>query len=256
MIEYILFGIFQGLFEWLPISSQGQLFIIMTLLFDISAQEALNSSIWLHIGTMFAAIVYFRREVFDLLKKLFKLEFKDDVLSFLILSTILTGIVGLPLYLLLNNISVVFGQASIALVGIALILTGFLQKRTEKKNVDDKNITNKDKIIAGISQGFSIIPGISRSGITTSVLLLRNFNSKQALKLSFLMSIPAILVAEVGLGAFGGISFNINYLVGAIFAFISGIITIDLFLRLAKRISFWLFCVVMGLLTFIPLLFI
>lgn len=256
MIEYILFGIFQGLFEWLPISSQGQLFVIMTLLFNISAQEALNSAIWLHIGTMLAAIFYFRREVFDLMKKLLKLEFKDEILSFLIISTILTGIVGFPLYLLLSDISAVFGQASIVLVGIALILTGILQKRAEKKNVDDKDISKEDKIIAGISQGFSIIPGISRSGITTSVLLLRNFNSKQALKLSFLMSIPAVLVAEIGLSAFGGISFNINYLVGAVFSFISGIVTIDLFLRLAEKISFWLFCVTMGLLTFIPLFFI
>jgi undecaprenyl-diphosphatase len=242
MLEYIILGVLQGMFEWLPISSQGQIFLIMTMLFGTSAQEALNSSIWLHIGTMFAAVVYFRGDVIKILKRLVRFDFKDDILSFLTISTILTGIVGLQLFIIL--------------VGIALIITGLLQKRAKRSEMADKKIGNSDKVIAGAFQGLSIIPGISRSGITTSVLLFRNFSSSQALKLSFLMSIPAVLVAEVGLGALGGVTFSADYLVGAFFSFIFGLITIDLFLRLARRVSFWAFCVFMGLLTFIPLLFV
>jgi undecaprenyl-diphosphatase len=256
MLEYIILGVLQGMFEWLPISSQGQIFLIMTMLFGTSAQEALNSSIWLHIGTMFAAVVYFRGDVIKILKRLVRFDFKDDILSFLTISTILTGIVGLPLYLIVRDISSVFGQLFIILVGIALIITGLLQKRAKRSEMADKKIGNSDKVIAGAFQGLSIIPGISRSGITTSVLLFRNFSSSQALKLSFLMSIPAVLVAEVGLGALGGVTFSADYLVGAFFSFIFGLITIDLFLRLARRVSFWAFCVFMGLLTFIPLLFV
>ena len=256
MIEYIILGTLQGIFEWLPISSQGMIFLIMTLLFGASAQEALNSAIWLHIGTMLAAVVYFRSDVVVLLRKLFRLEFNDELLSFLIISTIITGIVGLPLYILMSDISAVFGQAAIAVVGIALVITGLVQRRAGKADVSDRSILNQDKLVAGAFQGLSIIPGISRSGITTSVLLMRRFSSKQALRLSFLMSIPAVLVAEIGLGALGGISFSADYLLGALFSFISGFITIDLFLKLARRISFWKFCVIMGLLTFIPLLLI
>ena len=256
MIEYIFLGILQGIFEWLPISSQGQLFLVMTLLFDISAQEALNSAVWLHTGTMLAAVVYFRRDVTTLVKKFFKLEFDDDLLSFLIVSTVVTGIVGLPLYILMSDISATFGQISIAIVGVALIATGLLQRQAKKAELSDKKISKQDKLVTGAFQGLSIIPGISRSGITTSVLLMRNFTSKQALKLSFLMSIPAVLVAELGLGLVGGIDFSVNYALGAAFSFASGLVSIDIFLRVARRISFWAFCVVMGLLTFVPLFFI
>jgi undecaprenyl-diphosphatase len=166
-------------------------------------------------------------------------------------STTLTGIVGVPIYLLLKsileNIQIDVGNI---VIGLFLIATGVILKYRSIsgfKKVEDSNIL--DMILAGMAQGISIIPGISRSGSTLAVLLGREFDKEEALRISFLMSIPAIL---------GGIvleakdmTFVIGTFPALISAFITSIIVIKLLLEFAKKLNFSYFCIGLGAITVI-----
>ncbi|GAG15447.1 unnamed protein product, partial [marine sediment metagenome] len=98
----------------------------------------------------------------------------------------------------------------------------------------------------GVVQAFSAFPGLSRSGLTVSTLLLRGYDAKLAIRMSFLMSIPAVLAAEVGLSIIDGVSFDLMALCGIAAAFVLGILSIGALLRIATRIHFWKFCLFLG----------
>jgi len=261
ILEAIILGIMQGILEWLPISSQGQLSLVMYL-FKVNKDQILAFSIFLHIGTMFAAIVYFRGDILNMLKGLPGYRFNyanqgNRLISFLLFATILTGAVGYPLYRLIRETAPSVGEAFIALIGGALIVTGLMQKYVKvrgERRTSDLNL--KDTLLLGVVQGFSIIPGISRSGVTTSSLLFRKFGSEEALKLSFLMSIPAVLAAEIGLSLIEGLPpvGLEEILVGILFSFAFGLLSIHVLTKIARKIRFWAFCILIGTLALLPML--
>lgn len=261
MGESIILGMVQGIFEWLPISSQGNLVLLMVGVFKIGTAEALKYSIFLHIGTLLAVVIYFRKDIVRIIKNLksYKPEFKEKhngLISFLVVSTIITGAIGFPLYKLISGFSI-RGEFFLGLIGFALIITGILQKISFKKKIEEeKMLTMKDSVLLGIVQGISIIPGISRSGITISAFLLKRYSPKQGLYLSFLMSIPVLFVGSVFLPIIDGFPKIpvINLILGLVFSFIFGLITIEILLKLSQKIKFWLFCVIIGFLAFLPLL--
>ncbi|WP_406659907.1 undecaprenyl-diphosphate phosphatase [Methanolobus sp. ZRKC3] len=256
VIEAIILGIVQGIAEWLPISSEGMTTLVMINVFGKSLTESLPMAIWLHTGTLLSATVYFRNELKEIFReipgfiKYRNLQNKDHTLIvFLIISTLLTGIVGLPLILFATGWAEFSGKLATAFIGLLLVFTGLLQitaaKRAEKKTEP----ALKDSFIVGITQGFAALPGVSRSGITVSTLLLRNFQASDALKFSFLMSIPAVLVAEIGMGAMGFLTIDANSLLALFFAFLFGILTIDVFIKVAEKFDFSKFCIGLGLLS-------
>jgi undecaprenyl-diphosphatase len=262
VLEAVLFGIIQGVLEWIPVSSQGNVILVMISLFGYTTEQALNYSIFLHTGTLMAALVYFRKDVARLFRSLGKYRFgyrneENRLTSFLIFSTILTAVVGFPIYLLLRTTTFA-GEVFIGIIGISLIATGLLQKKAKDKGRRKAgNVDQKDTLLTGILQGLSVIPGISRSGITTSCLLIRKYDSQSALKLSFLMGIPAVLAAEIGLNLLGGIPelTTADMAVSVASAFVAGIISMHVIFGIAKRIKFWKFCVVLGIIALLPLLF-
>jgi len=265
MLESIIFGTLQGILEWLPISSQGNLVLVMMGIFGYSVKKALEFSIFLHLGTLLAVLIYFRKDIKEILLglKSSKLEFRNNkekkIISFLIISTIVTGLIGYPLFKILI-VSTFKGEIFIGLVGVALIFTGILQKiaASKKKTLKTKqNLSFKDSLLLGLAQGLSIIPGISRSGITTSTFLFLGYKAEDALRLSFLMSIPAVLAAEIGLKIIEGMAtINMaNASIGLLFSFLFGILTIHFFLKIAKTVNFWLFCLILGAIALIPLVF-
>ena len=255
--EAVVLGIVQGIAEWLPISSEGMTSLIMINFFDKSLAEALPMSIWLHVGTMLAAVLFLKEDLVGIVRNLpryIKRESFESTVNmtttFLIVTTALTGIIGLPLILFaIGAEGAVSGKAATAGIGIFLIFTGILQRKAKDGVGLLKKITYLDSFIVGVAQGFAAIPGISRSGITVSALLLRGFSADKALRLSFLMSIPAVFAAEVGLGAMGLIVFDLNSVVALLFSFVFGFLTIGALFKVAEKIDFSWFCIVLGFLS-------
>jgi undecaprenyl-diphosphatase len=259
LTETIIMGILQGLLEWLPISSQGSLILFVVSIFGMSRAEALSLSVYLHAGTLLSVLVYFRRTFWRLLKSAPSYQIRnpyrkeDRLFSFLVLSTILTGIVGYPVFRIAAA-AAASGSFFFALIGASLILTGMLQRSSRRlgsRTIEEINL--KDSLILGIVQGFSAFPGISRSGMTLSFLLFRGLDSESAFKLSFLMSAPAILAAVIGLTFTGGLTFLGPWEVagGLLASFLSGMASISLLLRIARKIAVWKLCIAIGLMALI-----
>lgn len=247
-----MIGTIQGILEWLPISSQGNLVTILTQLLGLETTEALNLSILLHIGTGLAALAYYRKKIIMITRGSDAQHRK--LRTQLIITTTLTGIIGLPIFLLLS-LNTNIGQTLLLLTGIALIATGLLQRKNAKhgtKNTED--LTQTETIILGIAQGLAIIPGLSRSGITTTTLLIRDYSPEAAFEISFLMSIPASLAAGLGLLLIKNIQPTQSTIISLITATIIGYITIDILLRFAKKTSFWKICIGLGGLTILAYL--
>ena len=247
LIKYLLFGLVQGLIEWLPISSEGNLVLIMISIFGLNPDEIISTVIFLHLGTGIAALVYFRKEIFKIIIGK-TIEYKDLRIK-LIVITFITGIVGLPIYLWLN-LSAVYGEAILALTGLALIITGLVQRQVDNKEHDGAVLSWPLAFVLGSVQGFSIIPGLSRSGITTSIMLLNEFTAEQAFNLSFLMSIPASFAAALGMMILDGFAPNRFTLLSAFVAAIVGFFSISLLLKIARKFSFWKICISLGILAF------
>jgi undecaprenyl-diphosphatase len=254
LINAIILGIVQGVIEWLPISSQGNLVLLMFFFLGSETEKVLNYTVYLHLGTSIAALIFFREDIIRIILR--RGDEGKRLFSFLIISTLLTGLIGYPLFLFIKTASVI-GETIIALTGFALIVTGLVQ-RNSKRYVGKKaaNVNNKDGLILGIVQAFSIVPGISRSGVTSSAFLFKGYEGGEALKLSFLMSVPASLAANMGLFIIEGLpSIDKWVLLSIITSFFTAYIFIGVLLRYVRKMEFWKLCIFLGslaIITFIP----
>jgi len=252
----VILGVFQGGMEWLPISSSGQTILTMIDILNIDADTAISFAFYLHFGTLIAVILKMKKDVKHIILRLPKYK-EDKMVKFIILSTIATALVGIPVYMLLRDFfdRGYGGEAITAFIGLFLIITGIIlhisKKKMGLKRLNDSNAM--DSIFAGIGQGFAVIPGLSRSGITVAALISKNFRQEEALHLSFLMSIPAtigIIILEAIRGTMASIGI-IPIVVGIVTAFIVGYIMIDVLLRFAKKVKFDVFCIVFGVLAIV-----
>jgi undecaprenyl-diphosphatase len=263
LLQGLILGVVQGIAEWLPISSEGINTLILIHFFDEPTDEAIARTIWLHLGTLLAALLYFRREVSGLLRHLpqYATERGDSkrselnaLTTFLMVSTVLTGVVGAPLIVIgLRQESVPAG-AIMAIIGAFLIITGLVQRYARLSTGTETTPGRKDAVLLGVVQGFSALPGLSRSGLTVSALLFRGYETERAVGLSFLMSIPVTLAAAVGISVFGGVSVDLAAVGSVVTAFLFGILTIGALMRIATRVAFWKFCIIVGVLSLLPLL--
>jgi len=259
-LEWLLFallGVIQGVAEWIPVSSEGINSLVLTILgFDLSA--ILSLTIWLHLGTLLAAIVYFMGDIRELVKSIpsmFSLKFNENskLLLFIIIATLTTCLIGFPLYHIAKSLPGMGGAAFMAFIGACLVATGLLQKLTAR-NGGFRKMKLIDSLILGVVQSLSVMPGLSRSGLTIAALLLLGYNASDALKISFIMSIPAIALADAYLALSGELAaFIIPSTIGIVLAFIMGYATIRALMRAASKLKLWLFCLVVGILSFIPL---
>lgn len=254
LITAFAVGLLQGILEWLPISSQGNLILFMVFLLGMKPIEALSLSIYVHLGSGLAVLLYFRKNITWLLRM--DSDNSKKQFRFLIVTTIVTGVLGLPLFLF-ARITSFYGELLVGLTGVALILTGVIEKSAQKLGVRTVESLNLGEgFLLGIVQAFSAIPGISRSGVTTSALLLRGLSGEQALKTSFIMGIPAVFSAIVGLMIIeGNPQLELNMLVAIVASLLSSFLFIDLFLKLSRTIRFWIFCILLGAFALLPLLF-
>jgi len=263
-LQYFILGIVQGVLEWLPISSSAFIILIMSNFFQITEAEILlRSALFLHLGTFFAALIYFRKDVWELVETAFRYKKTDDselaLFNFLLVSTIVTGLVGILLLIILSffNSLELTGKTISFFVGFLLLITGIFQIKTSSRPrglKHEKNLENKDSLILGAVQGLATLPGLSRSGITVSTLLLRKFDDTTALKLSFLMSLPVVLLGNIVLN-YQEFAFSNTALFGILSAFIFGLLTIHGLMKLSKKINFGWFVLIFAALMMVSVVF-
>ncbi len=245
MLEAAFWGLIQGLTEFLPISSSGHLVLVPALL----GQEPpdLATSAMLHLGTLLAVLVYFRREVVEVL------TFTDKgkrLLMLVLIGTIPAAILGLTLESQFDELNEQPTAVAIALLitGVVLFATRWLPRGDRR--VEEASV--KDTLILGLGQAVALIPGVSRSGSTISTGLLRGFTHAEAVRYSLLRGTPAIAGAGVLNGKAlidtgTGMSAVIGVGVGV--AAVSGYAAIAFLLRLIGRTGlapFGIYCMVAG----------
>jgi len=197
----VVLGIVQGISEWLPISSKTQVIIASNFLFGLSFTQGYALGLFLEAGTFFAAVFYFRGEVWNVLKALVG---KGDaegrlLLKFLVIVTIITAIMGVVIYKSVSESysGPVLGFPMIFL-GCVLIGDGILISLAKYRQAPTKalkDLSLRDLLLVGFAQGVSAFPGVSRSGVTVSSMLLLGVSPKESFRLSFLALIPASIGA-------------------------------------------------------------
>lgn len=207
--QSIIMGTVQGLTEFLPISSSAHLAIFSSVFgYSSQTQGDLVFEIMLHMGTLFAVLFAYWKDIVQLIKELFKsvgdiftgrFTFKNmsPTRKFLLMIIVAT----LPLFIIApfsDYIEHLSGY--LWLIGVFLLLTAlmlYLSDRLGKRIKDTNNSTFKDAFIVGLFQAVATCPGISRSGATITGGLLRGFKRDYAVKFSFIMSLPAIIGANI-----------------------------------------------------------
>ncbi|MHA1729921.1 MAG: undecaprenyl-diphosphate phosphatase [Promethearchaeota archaeon] len=252
--EFIL-AFLQAVLEWLPVSSEGFIVLTAVNLFGESADEALKIAIWFHLGTAIAVLIKYRKTYINAITK------DRTILRLLILSVVGTAIIGVPLYFLLDNVFfIVNGMYVTLFIGITLAVTATLLRFGKLKGTGSIKMEERkigDEFALGIMQGFAILPGISRSGVTMTYLVLRGYNKEDAFKLSFIISLPAVAGAIL-LDLFVSIiiknepiGFDLTFLILTAFVAIVGYLMMGVLLRLAKKVSFDNICYILSGITII-----
>jgi undecaprenyl-diphosphatase len=252
-VTAFLVGLVQGVTEWLPISSSGWTLVLAGNM-DVTTSDALALAFFLHFGTLLAVLVRLRTDVRDVLVALPR--WRDDALvRYLLVTTLVSLPLGLALVLTMENVFEdhdFTGATVTVLVGAMLIVTGIVL-RAAKDRMGGRKVGETgflDWAILGLAQGLAALPGISRSGMTVSALLIRKVDANESLRLSFLMSIP-VTIAAVGYEVVVGdvVSLGMPVIVSGVLAsFIMGYITIEGLMALSQRIRWDLFCILFGVL--------
>ncbi|MCO4820945.1 MAG: undecaprenyl-diphosphatase UppP [Flavobacteriaceae bacterium] len=253
IIDAIILGIVQGLTEFLPVSSSGHLELGKAILGDNSVpEESLLFTVVLHFATALSTIVIFRKDIWDILKGIFKFKWNEDLqfLTKIVISMIPAIIIGLFFE---DQLEQLFG-GNILLVGCMLIITAILLFLADKAKSTNKKVSFKNALIIGISQTIAMLPGISRSGATISTSVLLGNDKTKAARFSFLMVVPLIfgkIAKDILSGDLTYDSGNFTFLsVGFISAFISGLFACTWMIKLVKnsKLSYFaIYCIVVGL---------
>ncbi|MGN0723651.1 MAG: undecaprenyl-diphosphate phosphatase [Treponema sp.] len=223
VFQSIILGLIQGIAEFLPISSSGHLQVVQKL-FKLDEVPLLYDII-LHVATLLAVCIFFRKKIANLFCVLYRWIFKKpepnsiDETDFIsgtdergrkaiiavLISTLVTGVIGIFTKKLIDNdqISIKITCAGFIVTALLLIFSSLLEKfsaktMTQKKELQQqKGISALQAVIIGIMQGFGTLPGISRSGSTIAGAQLSGVKRETAGEFSFIISIPAILGAFV-----------------------------------------------------------
>ena len=270
----IFFGIIQGLAEFLPISSSGHLAFFHNIFG--TKNDSMSFDILLHLGTLAAVCIVYYKDIWNLIVAFFtligkvfrnKFNFRNIKLSMDERFVIMLFVALIPLVIgaLIEGSVEAVGKYTWA-IGILWIFNGFMllfsdrvaAKRHKLTQADsDKNKTVGNAFKVGLCQLLAIFPGISRSGMTITGGMLCGFDREYAVKFSFILSIPAILGANIlSLDDFSAISKAdiAPYICGMIAAMLSGLLAIKLLNYISKKKNFSMFagyCILLGIVAII-----
>lgn len=256
VLSSIFLGLVQGVAEFLPISSSGHLSLFQHFFGLVSSEESLFFDVLLHLGTLIAIFVYYWKDIVALCKQfvqlvrcLFSKQKRkttkqlppDGRLILMILVATLPLFVVLPIK---DKVESLYGNT--IFVGAALVVTGcvlFFSDRMSRGKKGPKSATMLDALLVGVGQAVAVVPGLSRSGTTISAGMMRGFHRRFAVRFSFLLSIPAVLganILSIGEAVRQGIDVSQlpAYIVGTLVAAVSGFFAIRLVNMLADKGKF------------------
>ncbi len=253
MLSAVIWGLVQGLTEFLPVSSSGHLVIVPEYLAKAGMQVAAPSlavSAVLHLGTLVAVLVYFREDVARVLRA--RTDPMGRKLLLLVAIGTIPALIGLPLADTLDGFQATVSNVGWALLGTGVILVIGQRLARGSRLLESARIP--DAVVVGLAQALALIPGISRSGTTIAAGNGRGFAPTEAARFSFLLGIPAIaggglsqVPALAGAGALGW-----ELLVGFVVAAVSGYFAISLLLTVIKKVGllpFAAYCFLVGTIT-------
>ncbi|MCF6464682.1 undecaprenyl-diphosphatase UppP [Clostridium sp. Cult2] len=269
LIQAIILGVFQGIAEFLPISSSGHLVILQNI-FGIKEGNLFFAEM-LHFGTLLSIVIVYFNDIIKIIVEFIKMiknwiidrrfKIRNDYQKLgvlIIVGSIPTAIIGLAFEDFFEKLY----SSSMLPIGIAFIVTGLLLWVANKRSYENKRVKNMtfiDGLIIGTFQGIAIIPGISRSGSTIVGGLLRGLNRSLATEFSFLLALPATFGAGVlgireVLKKDSQVAFTIPLLVGVLLSTIVGVLAIKILIKMLKKdklhyFSYYLW--VVGLITIV-----
>ena len=200
-LKYILYGLIQGLTEFIPVSSTAHLKVV-SLFFGFDDPGPSLSAI-IQLGSVLALVWYFRNDVFEFKCRSYKIFFNFLSHKSLFRSTFIGTIpilfLGGAIKLFIPNFfdNILRSNLSIALVSLIMAFFMYLADSSKKGYKNLKNLKDSDSLLIGFSQAFAIIPGVSRSGVTISTALISGWEKGDAAKFSFILGIPAISIAAL-----------------------------------------------------------
>lgn len=241
----VLFGLVQGLTEFIPVSSSGHL-LLMHRVFGTGGNE-LAFDVALHLGTLTALIAYFYRDIGQLLEGLVKKTSHTRLAWLLALATIPAVIAGV---LLESAAESTFRSAGLVattmlIAGLLMFLAEYVSKRYKKRQKLDQT-TKSEALVVGIAQAAALVPGVSRSGATITTGLFVGMERVAATRFSFLLGIPitagAIAKVLLDAGTMSTISNELGiFVTGVVSAAIGGVIAIRFMLRFLAKHSLAVF---------------
>ena len=229
----ILLGLIQGLTEFLPVSSSGHL-TFFEIAFGLK-QGNILFNVLLHVATLLALIIYFRKQIWDLLTHPL-----SAYVRMLLLSSIITAVVGILVDQLIG------AEGSLLMIAIGFVITAILlvcvNYFIKSKKYLAENFSYKHAIIVGFVQGIAVLPGLSRSGSTLAAGVLSGADKNQSAQFSFLLSIPIIFAStayEIYKGAKTGFSVAssdiLPVIVGCVVAFVVALLSLKAMMKLVSK---------------------
>ena len=237
MIEVLILSLIQGVTEFLPISSSSHLILFSKL--TNFQNQSLSLDVSLHIGSFLAVITFFYKDLIEFVKN-------KDIFIKILISSLPVMILGF----LLIQTDLISELRNIKVIGWMTLLFGVLLYISDKfnmyKNIES-DFTYRSALMIGFFQMISLVPGVSRSGITITAARLLKFNRYDAARISFLLSIPTLAVVSIfGIkNIVSAENMNISFLnlFSILLSFVFSLITIKYFLQYIKSFSLDIFVI-------------